>query len=190
MNDNAIILASQSPRRREILTHLGISHSIRQFDFDEEIPAHIDALDAPEFLARQKAEFALLHCSESKPILCADTLVMIDGIALGKPIDQDHALQMLQMLSGKKHIVRTGIALVTSSQRIISSHAETEVLFRDLDHIEIHHYLATNEYQDKAGSYAIQGYGARLIDKINGCFYNVMGLPISATLNLLKESHS
>lgn len=188
MSKPLILLASQSPRRREILKFLGISFNSTVLEMDEIPHPELSALEQPEFLARAKAEFAReLYPIRDLPILCADTLVIQDDQILGKAKDRSHARAMLQKLQGRSHKVRTGIALLDVQGQIHSRVCETQVQFRSLSLLEINAYLDTLEYTDKAGAYGIQGYGARLVEQIQGCYYNVMGLPIQDTLQILRK---
>lgn len=183
-----IILASQSPRRREILNFLGIPFEHLALDIDETPNPNLHALEQPEHLARAKAQYAMEKYPDRKlPFLCADTLVIHQDQVLGKALNRSHARSMLQSLQNTRHKVRTGIALLSPAGEIISDVAETEVQFRKQSLIQINAYLDTLEYSDKAGAYGIQGYGARLVEEIHGCYFNVMGLPVQATLKLLKD---
>lgn len=180
-----LILASASPRRSAILAQLGIPFCVE--------PSHVTEdgngrppLDWPRLFAEEKA----LDVSLSRPtdiVLGFDTLVFIDGKPLGKPKDKNDALRMLSALSGRSHQVISGVA-VACGGKILSSGAEkTDVFFRSLDLSEIAEYIDSNEPMDKAGAYAIQGKGARFVESIHGCYYNVVGLPVTRTLKMLKN---
>lgn len=173
-----VILASQSPRRRELLERMGIS------DFRTVVP-DVDeaACEAPspgalvEELSRRKA-LAVQALEGSGPIIiAADTVVALEGAVLGKPADVSDARRMLSALSGRRHQVYTGLTVLRGGERH-TCHEVTEVTFRPLSGAEIDAYIATGEPMDKAGAYGIQGYGALLAEGISGDYYNVMGLPV------------
>ena len=172
-----MILASQSPRRRELLERMGIS----QFDV---IPAQGEERSDPsltpeqlvEELSRQKAaEIAAAH--PDALIIAADTVVAVDGTVLGKPHDREDAVGMLQTLSGREHTVYSGLTVCWQG-RSVTQHEATAVRFRPLTQADIDHYVSTGEPMDKAGSYGIQGYGCTLVEGISGDYYNVVGLPV------------
>jgi septum formation protein len=181
-----LILASSSPRRRDLLLQAGL-----RFDV---IPAHIDETRRPgeaatayvERLALEKAQaVAALH--PSSVVLGADTTVVLDAEILNKPNGLVDAERMLRALSGRAHEVHTALAVVSPNGR--KTHVETTtVFFRRMDEEEILHYLSTGDSLDKAGAYGIQGYAARWIWRIEGDFFNVVGLPIAAVVDLLGES--
>ncbi len=174
-----LILASKSPRRAQILELLGVDFKVVE-PFCEE-----DAFDTVE-LAKRKA----LSVSSKFPddyVLGSDTLVFCGDEVLGKPKDREDAVQMLKKLRNKKHFVITGVALCKDNTVLFAESQKTEVNFRDYSDLEILNYILTMEYADKAGAYGAQGKGARFIDSINGCFYNIMGLPIAATLKALGK---
>ncbi len=185
-----LILASASPRRRELLTQVGFTFEV--------IPAHIDetrrASEYPaayvQRLALEKAQ-AIHALHPDAFVLGADTTVEIDGRALEKPTDRTDAERMLKALSGRTHHVHTGLALLSpppSSEPAQRTHLETtSVTFSAIDESELQHYLDSGEPYDKAGAYGIQGYAARWIPRIDGDYFNVMGLPLAATVRLLKE---
>jgi septum formation protein len=180
-----LILASSSPRRRELLAQIGLTFEV--------IPAHIDetrrASEEPTIyvqrLALEKAQ--TIHSVHPDAfILGADTTVEIDGHALEKPGDRNDAERMLRALSGRTHHVHTGLALL--SPRAERTHLETtSVTFSAIDEADLQHYLDSAGPYDKAGAYGIQGYAARWIPRIDGDYFNVMGLPLAATMRLLKE---
>jgi septum formation protein len=188
MRKDFIYLASASPRRRALLEQLGVPFEVR--------PAEISEIRRPDEdpgayvtrLAREKAdriweEFA---DRDARPVLAADTTVVVDGQVLGKPRDDEHALQMLADLSGKKHRVLTAVA-VRNGARCTSALSSSEVTFRAMTDSERRAYVATGEPAGKAGSYAIQGKGAVFIEHISGSYSGVMGLPLSLTAALLAE---
>lgn len=184
-----MILASQSPRRIELMREAG-------FD-TRDIPANIDETALPdegpfdlvERLARAKAAaVAKEHAKEGEPVVAADTIVALDGELLGKPTDEADARRMLHALSGKTHQVATGVCIVLdgSAESFVDI---TDVTFYELTHDEIDAYVATGEPMDKAGAYGIQGqHGRMLVEKIDGDFYNVVGLPIAKVVRALSRT--
>ena len=182
----AMILASQSPRRRELLGQMGFSFTVR--------PAKGEELPHPELtpaqlvgeLARQKALEVSAEAEADDVVVAADTVVAIDGKVLGKPHDKVHAAQMLSALSGREHTVYTGVA-VKRGKTLLVEHEATQVRFRPLTEREIDLYIQTGEPMDKAGSYGIQGYGALLVEGIRGDYFNVVGLPICRLGRMLAQ---
>ena len=181
-----IILASQSPRRRELLERMGI----QEF---EVIPAQGEEAARPglspgelvEELSRRKcAEVAAAH--PGALVIAADTVVSIDGRILGKPRSGEEAVQMLSELSGREHVVYSGVT-VRQGGRAVTEHEATPVRFRPLTAEDIARYTATGESMDKAGAYGIQGYGSLLVEGITGDYYNVMGLPVCRLGRILKS---
>lgn len=181
MGTNKIILASGSPRRKEILSNYGIEFEICISDIDE----HSDAILPDEFvieLSRQKGEAARNLIDYDGIIISADTIVYNDGI-LGKPKDREDAHLMLKSLSGNVHQVYTGVTVIDTKNNIVFSFAEkTDVYFYELSETDILSYIDTKECDDKAGAYAIQGLGAAFVKKIDGDYNNVVGLPLSRLL--------
>ncbi len=180
-----VILASNSPRRRELLARMDIPFTAKGVQTEEFIDTSLPLGKAIEQIARQKA----LAVKESFPediIVGADTIVCIDGEVLGKPRDKQQAFEMLKRLSGRTHQVITGVA-VLYPQEEITFHQHTDVTFYSLHDDEIWEYIDTNEPMDKAGAYGIQGKGAFLVEKIVGDYYNVMGLPMASLYRVLKE---
>jgi septum formation protein len=182
-----IILASASPRRRELLDQIGLSYQVRPVDIDETPRHKEDPLSYVQRLAAEKSLLAQQQCGVALPILAADTSVVIAGNILGKPLDKLHALSMLQQLSGQTHQVYTAISLRWTDQ-----HAEavsiTDVSFRELSEAEINYYWTTGEPCDKAGAYAIQGLGSIFVSAIHGSFSGVVGLPLFETASLLAQA--
>ncbi len=185
-----IYLASQSPRRAELLQQIGVSFqkivcSINETPIEGEAPS-----DYVLRMAREKAiagwQQLLQSKNEKRPLLASDTTVVFDGQILGKPEDENDARRMLQLLSGQKHQVMTSIAL-SDGERTVSKVVTTEVVFNDLTDQLINDYIASGEPFDKAGAYAIQGYGAVLVASIAGSFSAVVGLPLMETARLLSE---
>lgn len=180
-----LILASASPRRRELLTTAGFEYTVEAADINESVFETDDPLNDVEQLAKAKATaIAVLH--PSCVVLGADTVVVLDGKALGKPADKDDAAKMLRSLSGRIHHVYTGVCAVCNS-KATSFVSKTEVEFYELTDEEIEAYIATNEPMDKAGSYGIQGIGCTLVKRINGDYFTVVGLPVAQTARLLTQ---
>ena len=194
MNDTPqVILASASPRRRELLEQIGIHARVQAVDIDESRYPDETVLSFVQRLAKEKAQAgARLINNEAAgdetglPVLGSDTVVEADGVILGKPEDRHHAKVMLQMLSGTTHRVHTAVAVVFRDQVLIDT-SSSDVRFKTLDDSEIAAYVETGEADDKAGSYAIQGIAAQFIENIDGSFSGVMGLPIFETVRLLKQ---
>jgi len=179
-----IVLASASPRRREILTAAGIPFRVRVAGIEEQ-PAPAEAPEAyARRLAREKA--AAVAATESGIILAADTVVVIDQHILEKPADESDARRMLGLLSGREHEVITAIVLRNGADEIVDA-ARTRVRFLPLTSEEIAAYAASGEPIDKAGAYAIQGLASRFIESIDGCYFNVVGLPISVVYRHLRN---
>ncbi|SIS80200.1 Maf family protein [Alicyclobacillus vulcanalis] len=176
-----ILLASGSPRRRELLAMLGVPFVVKPSEADETFPPGTPPRDAVVLLARRKAEAVWRTLDEAERrdavVLAADTLVAIDQDALGKPRDADHALAMLRRLQGRTHAVYTGVCVRTAEAEE-AAYAKTEVRMRRRDDAWLRAYVATGEPMDKAGAYAIQGYGSLLVEAIVGDYYNVVGLPL------------
>ncbi len=180
-----LILASQSPRRAEILRMLGFAFTVVPSGEDETTPQGMDPGMVPETLARAKA----LKVSREKPealVLGADTVVVLENRILNKPADAEEALEMLRLLRGRIHLVYTGIALARAGAIAGVGVEKSEVDFAAWSDADLAAYAQSGEPLDKAGAYAIQGRGAFLVEGIRGCFFNVMGLPVQRTLGLLK----
>jgi septum formation protein len=171
-----LVLASQSPRRAEILRQAGIPFVVRAVPVDE-TP---DAEEAPEDYVRRLAEAkaCAVSADASEIVLAADTTVVVDQEILGKPVDSADARRMLALLSGRRHEVMTGICLRRGEQQICD-HAVTAVWFAPMSAQEIDDYVTTGEPMDKAGAYAVQGAASKFIPRIEGCYFNVVGLPIA-----------
>ena len=180
-----VILASASPRRRELLGLIGIAHEVRPADIDESLLP--DELPAPhaERLARSKAHTIAAH-EPGAVVIAADTIVVVDGDVLGKPRDPRHAHEMLRRLSGRTHTVLTAIAVAKES-RTESAVESVNVTFRALSDDEIDAYIATGEPMDKAGAYGIQGYGATIVERVDGDYFSVMGLGLRRLVELLER---
>lgn len=186
MNMNRIILASASPRRREILRKAGLKFTIDKSGWEEEVIPGMSPESLARFLSRRKAEtVAARH--RNALVIAADTFIVLEGKVLGKPRTKREAKKMLKALSGKSHIVITGLTIIASgSGRTVSRSVKTRVLFRRLRSREIESYIRSGEPFDKAGGYAIQGLGAAFIERIEGDFLNVVGLPLRALARALK----
>lgn len=187
-----LVLASASPRRREILTQLGVSFSIVVSGVDEPEPAAQSPEAYARDLARQKvAAVARKLAAENRDVsvLGADTIVVVDGSVLNKPSDEADAVRMLTLLRGRCHQVITAVTLQHGTEnRVHSIAVSSEVEFRALDDRTVRSYAASGEGSDKAGSYAVQGLGAGLVRAIRGSYSNVVGLPAAETLELLTEA--
>lgn len=180
-----VILASASPRRRELLDLVGIAHDVQPADIDETYRDGEEAAEHASRLAREKGA----TIAARKPgaiVISADTIVLIDGLVLGKPRDEADAARMLSMLGGQTHVVLTAVA-VTYRGEMRSAVESVRVTFRPLDDERIGAYIATTEPMDKAGAYGIQGFGATLVERIDGDYFAVMGLPLARMVDLLQE---
>jgi septum formation protein len=182
-----LILASASPRRRELLKNAGLDFDVRPSAVVESVGAG----ESPEDFARRAAREKALDVAAAVPagalVLGADTVVAIADEILGKPNDAGDATRMLQKLSGATHRVITGVCLVRAPKKVeAEEHETTSVTFRHLDENEIEDYLATGEPFDKAGAYGIQGFASRFVTRIEGCYFNVVGLPVARVVELLK----
>ena len=180
-----IILASESPRRQELLKHIFDNFEIRPSNTDEALSEAISPIDAVMFLAHQKAEGVAQE--NDGIIIGADTVVVLGDAILGKPRDESCAKEMLLKLSDKTHKVLTGICVFdTYTGKMSCSYSCTDVTFDRITPQEADEYLLQNESLDKAGGYAIQGKGSKFVKSINGCYYNVVGLPINLLYEILK----
>lgn len=180
-----IILASGSPRRRELLGDLGLDFKVHPSQADE--PAPLPGEDSIEY-AKRMAEMKTLDVAQQftdQPVLGADTIVVLDGHIMGKPVDEADALRMLTNLSGKTHQVITAFCLVLSGGETIIQAVSTDVDMRVSGEAELKGYIATGEPTDKAGAYAIQGIGTFLVTAIRGSYTNVVGLPVARVLDTL-----
>ncbi len=176
-------LASRSPRRRELLDQIGIHYRLVEVSVDEAAHKDEPPVNFVERLARAKAEAGnTTHCD--LPVLGADTCVVADSLILGKPESDQHAIEMLQRLSNRSHQVYTAVAI--SHRSCISCVSVSSVWFRKLDLKECQRYVATGESLDKAGGYAVQGLAASFIERIDGSYSGIMGLPVFETTQLLK----
>jgi septum formation protein len=183
-----VVLASSSPRRQQLLLQMGADFVVAVPDIDETLLPGEEPAAHVERLALEKAR-AVAHGRGAGVILGSDTIVVLDGRVLGKPADPDEARAMLAMLSGHTHTVFTGFALIDiASGRTIVEHVRTQVTFRRLDDAEIAHYVAGGAPRDKAGAYGIQDdFGAVFIERIEGDYYTVVGLPVCRVFVALRE---
>jgi septum formation protein len=182
-----IILASASPRRKQLLEWAGLAFDVVPAHTDESLPAGLQIQEIPVTIARRKAEAVKDKVEPGRIILAADTLVAVDQELIGKPVDKADAIRMLSLLSGRMHEVVTGV-LITNSKKEIAFAETTRVWFHPLAIQEIEYYIDTFQPYDKAGAYAIQEWiGVTGIREIQGDFYNVMGLPVSRVIQELKH---
>lgn len=180
-----VILASQSPRRRDLLNLIGIPHTVRPADIDETPLPGERPLTVVERLARAKARRIAMDEPEAL-VVAADTIVVIDDAILNKPVDASDARRMLRTLQGRRHDVYTAVC-VTHGGREAAGVEDTGVWFRELSDGAIDAYIATGEPMDKAGAYGIQGYGATIVERVDGDFFTVVGLPLVRLTRLLTE---
>ena len=182
-----ILLASASPRRRELITNIGIPYVSVSVDCDESVAEGIEPREAAITVAMRKAQAARsLPESEGRIIVSVDTMVVCDGVIFGKPCDEDDARRMLRLLSGKEHSVLTAVCIITPDGQSLSFCEGSQVRFYSLTEDEINNYVATGEPMDKAGAYGIQGKGMMLVREIEGDFYNIVGLPVARLGRTLK----
>jgi septum formation protein len=186
LNAYQIILASNSPRRQELLRSIGLNFETKSFGGEETYPHDLPPLEVAEFLAIQKANwFDIIN--DQDLLITADTVVITDNTVLGKPKDKQEAVGMIQTLSGKTHQVITGVCL-KSKHKTVSFHSITQVTFKNLSEHTIHHYIDTYQPFDKAGSYGIQEWiGMIGISGIKGSYFNVMGLPTDMLFDALEN---
>lgn len=180
-----IILASGSPRRQELLRQIGLSFTVEPSQVDEHLTDPLEPPQLVEKLALMKAREVARRHPESL-VIGADTIVVVDGDVLGKPADRADAVAMLERLSGRDHLVMTGVALVQGGREQVA-HEETAVRFAPLTREQIAQYVDSGEPMDKAGAYGIQGRAAALIPSISGDYFNVVGLPLFRTVQMLSQ---
>lgn len=183
-----IVLASASPRRRELLQQIGVSHMVLPVDVDETPSPGESPRDLAQRLARAKAVEGQKRDGGARPVLGSDTVVVVDGVIFGKPADRDDALAMLAALSGRDHQVLTAVALAVppAEGAVLEAVSETTVRMRTISQREAAAYWESGEPRDKAGAYGIQGLGAVFIEHIRGSYSGVMGLPLYETAQLLQ----
>ncbi len=182
MSRPPVILASASPRRRDLLRLVGIDHTVIPADIDETHPPGEAPVVYAERLAREKAGAI---GRDDAVVIGSDTIVVVDGDILGKPRDREQAVAMLRRLSGRAHVVMTGVAVAWRG-RTSSGVEEVGVTFRALSDDEIRRYVQTGEPMDKAGAYGIQGFGATIVDRVDGDYFAVMGLPLNRLVRLCR----
>jgi len=185
MSECRVVLASASPRRRQLLELIGIEHDIQPANIDESVRPRETPAHYAERLAREKASVVASR-DPDRITIAADTTVVVNKKVLGKPENEEDARRMLSMLSGREHTVITAIA-VARGRKLRSAVEEVRVRFRRLHDDEINAYIATGEPMDKAGAYGIQGYGATIVECIEGDYFSVMGLPLAKLVDLLRD---
>ena len=182
-----IVLASGSPRRQELLRRIGIGDfDVRVPETAETYPAELDPRQTVEFISREKSDAAAALCAPDEIVITADTMVFLDEQRLGKPADEADALRMLTALQGRHHTVCTGVTVRRGAQILTESEA-TDVYFRPASEAELLAYIRTGEPMDKAGAYGVQGKGALLVERLDGDFFNVMGLPVLRLSRMLER---
>ncbi len=181
-----IVLASGSPRRQELLGRMGITDfTVRVPEVEESYPSGLSPEETVCYISREKSDAARLLCDENELIITADTMVFLDDKRLGKPKDEAQALEMLTALAGRRHTVCTGVT-VRRGDVILTRAQSTDVYFRPATERELRAYIRTGEPMDKAGAYGVQGKGSLLVRRIDGDFFNVMGLPVEMLAEMLK----
>ena len=182
-----IVLASGSPRRQELLRRIGLTEfTVVVPEADESCPAGLTPQETVAHISRQKAEAARALTAPDAIVITADTMVFLGGERLGKPRDEADALRMLRELSGSRHLVCTGVTVRQGDKEFCFT-SSTDVYFRSATDAELRAYIACGEPMDKAGAYGIQGRGSLLVERIDGDFFNVMGLPVLPLAEALKE---
>ena len=180
-----LILASTSPRRKELMNLLNIPFEIQAKEVDESFEKGLSPEEVVQFLAAKKASI-IAEANPNAVVIGADTVVVYNQEIIGKPLSSHHAIEILQKLSGKTHQVYTGIAILVSGHSEIFCEV-TDVTFYDLSLDEIETYVETGEPLDKAGAYGIQGFGSTLVERINGDYFSIVGLPVSSLNRKLKD---
>ena len=182
-----LVLCSQSPRRQELLRQMGVSDfDVRAPQVEETVPQGLSPRETVERISREKAAGAQELCGPGEVFLTADTMVFLDGERLGKPRDEADALRMLTALQGREHSVCTGVT-VGQGNTLLTRSEETLVRFLPATEERLRRYIASGEPMDKAGAYGVQGQGALLVERIDGDFFNVMGLPVLLLSRMLAE---
>ena len=181
-----LILASGSPRRRQLLEQIGLTFVVRSSDVDESVSPGLTPAQVVESLSARKGEAVAAEAAPGDLVLSADTVVALDGAILAQPRDRAGAEDMLTALSGRTHQVYTGVTLLQAGRRL-TEHEVTAVTFRPLSPGEIAAYVSTGEPMDKAGAYGIQGLGALLVERLEGDYFNVMGLPLCRLGEMLAQ---
>jgi len=182
-----IILASFSPRRKELLSLMGLNFKVIGSNYEEELDLNLSPHNLVKYLSLKKAENVAQRFKKGL-IIAADTLVFLDGKPLGKPHTKKKAKEMLRLIRGRDHFVITGFSIIDNiSGKLLSESVETKVYVKNITDKEIDNYVKTGEPLDKAGGYAIQGLGSLIINKIEGDYFNVVGLPLSSLFDALKK---
>jgi len=182
-----IILASASPRRKELLKKIGLKFKVELSNYEEDIPSGLEPHELAQKISLEKAK-VVASKHQNVIVIAADTFIVFGGQILGKPHTEKEARKMLEAISGKSHSVITGFSIIdTSKNKTLSKSVETKIYLRKLTLAEIDAYVKSKEPLDKAGAYAIQGLGAVFVEKIEGDYFNVIGLPLSALTEALKE---
>ncbi len=186
---SSVILASSSPRRRELLRAAGIAFEAIPAEIDESVqPGEIPEKHALRLAIAKAESVAASRAAETRLVVAADTIVVIDGDVLGKPESPEQAAEMLRRLSGRTHAVLTGLCVIDPpSGRRLAGVVSTDVNFAPLSEDEIREYVDSGEPMDKAGAYAIQGRASRFVERIDGCYFNVVGLPIPTLYRMLNQ---
>jgi septum formation protein len=185
LNQKKIVLASQSPRRIELLRTVGLNFEIMPSNMKEEVPEKVDSLRFVRDLSLKKAQLAQRKTTADL-VVAADTIVTMDNEIFGKPRDAEDAAVMLNKLSGRIHHVITGLCMLAGARQIVD-HEITKVTFYRLTEDEIKTYISSGEFADKAGAYGIQGLASLFVKKIEGCYFNVVGFPLGKFYQLLRE---
>lgn len=183
--DRELVLASSSPSRKMLLEQAGVSFEVVVSGVDETVPASLSPAQTVELLAERKGK-TVLPLRPDKPIIAADSVVSIDGLILGKPIDDQEAKATLRRLSGRTHQIFTGVCLLANGREEVF-HQSTKVTFYPLTEEEIADYVALGESQGRAGAYGIEGIGVVLVQSIEGDYSNIVGLPVAETLRRLRK---
>ncbi len=185
--NHKIVLASKSPRRQELMKGLDISFEVRTMEVDESFPPALQREEIPLFLSKLKAQAFLAEMKENEVVITADTVVWVNDHVLNKPEDRDEAIAMVNELSGNHHVVYTGVT-ITTKDKALSFYDETKVYFEALTQEEIEYYIDKYQPYDKAGSYGVQEFiGYMGISKLEGSYFNVMGLPVHQVYKKLME---
>lgn len=187
MSAGNIILASASPRRRELLERIGLTgFEVRVPEVEESFPEGLEPEEIVAYISREKAAAAAALCTAQDLVITADTMVFLDSRRLGKPHSEDEALEMLTALQGRRHTVCTGVT-VRRGEESLTETESTNVYFRPAGEEELRRYIRTGEPMDKAGAYGVQGRGALLVERLEGDYFNVMGLPVLRLSRMLAR---
>jgi septum formation protein len=182
-----IILASRSPRRKQLLEQIGLKFEIRESEYEEDMKAHGNPFDLAKFLALKKGEDVARHYDDAI-IIAADTFIIFEDKFIGKPKSDKEAKNLFKKFSGKEHAVVTGFAVIdTKNNKIINDYGICKIKFMEIDEKEIDAYISTGKPLDKAGGYAIQEQGGVFIEKVSGDYFSIVGLPINKVYCALKE---